>query len=175
MNYVFEAQIRKYVLIFMDDILVYSKSFQEHLSHLSEVFQILTQHKLFAKLSKCSFAQNQIEYLGHIISDQGVATDPGKTSAMVQRPVPTSHTALRGFLGLTGYYRKLVKHYGILAKPLTLVLSNKAFVWIEDAQKAFDNLKQAMTSTPVLALPDFSQTFVIETDACDSGVGAVLS
>lgn len=175
MNSIFAAQMRKSVLIFMDDILVYSPTLESHIEHLKEVFQVLQQHKLYDKMSKCSFAQNQIEYLGHIISDKGVSTDPSKTAAMLAWPVPSSHTELRGFLGLTGYYRKFVQHYGILAKPLTSILQSKSFSWSEEAQKAFDKLKLAMSTTPVLALPDFSSPFVIETDACETGVGVVLS
>jgi hypothetical protein len=117
MNSIFSGYIRKFILV-MDDILVYSKSMEEHLQHLKMVFQILLHNKFYANLSKCQFAATQLEYLGHRISDKGVATDPNKTKSMLLWPVPTSLTGLRGFLVLTGYYRKFVKNYGILAKPL---------------------------------------------------------
>lgn len=174
MNSVLEPCLRKFVLVFMDDILIYSPSLPEHALHLSTVLDLLRQHKLFVKESKCSFAQTQLEYLGHIVSDEGVATDPQKTAAMVAWPRPTTVTELRGFLGLTGYYRKFVRAYGILAKPLTNLLKRKAFEWSTEAEEAFLALKKAMSTTPVLTLPDFSKQFVVETDACDSGVGAVL-
>jgi hypothetical protein len=159
----------------MDDILVYSKTLEEHVEHLQIVFQILMEHQLFVKFSKCTFAQQQLSYMGHIISQHGVSTNPSKTDAITKWPVPHNFTELRGFLGLTGYYRKFVQHYGALSRALTNLLHQKSFTWTEAAQEAFDKLKQAMVSTPVLAFPDFTKEFIVETDACDTGIGAVLS
>jgi len=174
MNAVLAPCLRRSVLVFMDDILVYSPSLTEHVEHLSEVLKLLREAKLFVKGSKCSFACDSLEYLGHIISAKGVATDPKKTQAMVDWPQPTTLTELRGFLGLTGYYRKFVRNYAIIAKPLTNLLKKKGFEWSDQATAAFQALKQAMISTPVLCLPDFTKQFVVETDACDFGIGAVL-
>jgi hypothetical protein len=111
MNALFGDYMRKFVLIFMYGMLVFSKTLDQHVKHLRMVFQTLLENKLFIKFSKCTFAQQKISYLGHIISNHGVSTDPEKTDAMLNWPIPQNFTELRGFLGLTGYYRKFVKHY----------------------------------------------------------------
>jgi hypothetical protein len=174
MNVILAQFLRKFVIVFMDDILIYSSSLDQHVERIREVLQVLREHKFFVNWSKCAFAQVELEYLGHIIFEAGAAIDPKKTQAMVQWPTPTNVTELKGFLGLTGYYQKFIKNYGLLAKPLTNLLKRKQFCWDEVAQVAFDKLKAEMTSTLVLALPDFSQQFMIETNASDLGLGAVL-
>jgi hypothetical protein len=161
-------------LVFIDDILIYSASWVDHLKHLRMVFGKLREHQFYLKRSKCAFGKTELLYLGHIISQDGVSIDPSKTDAMNKWPTPTSVTQLRGFLGLTEYYRRFVKHYGIIAKPLTNLLKHKAFHWSPEAGAAFQQLKQAMCDTPVLALPNFEELFVVETDACMNGIGAVL-
>lgn len=174
MNQFLQPFLRRFVLVFLDDNLIYSNSLKDHCQHLQPVLQILQDNDFYLKYSMCSFAQSKLEYLGHIISSQGVATYPSKTADMLHCPTPTSFTELRAFLGLTGYYCWFVRGYGIIAKPLTNLLRNKVFAWSHIAQEAFDNLKLAMTSTPVLALPNFNTPFTVETDACGEGVGAVL-
>ena len=127
MNSIFSEYTRKFVIVFLDDILVYSKTLQEHQEHLRIVLSLLRQHQLFAKESKCSFARDRIEYLGYVISREGVATNSEKASAIRDWPVPTMSTEPRGYLGYTGYYRKHCPRYGIIAKPLTQLLTKKGF------------------------------------------------
>jgi hypothetical protein len=115
-------------LVFFDDILVFSPSYADHLNHLQLVFQQLHDHDWKIKLSKCEFAQRSITYLGHVISEAGVATDPQKVSAVVHWPAPSSVKELRGFLGLAGYYRKFVRNFGIIAKPLTELLKKNSVI-----------------------------------------------
>lgn len=175
MNEVFTPLLRKFVLIFFDDILVYSQTIEDHTLHLRAVLEILRENRFFAKRSKCFFGQGRIEYLGHLITQQGIATDPSKIEAMQQWPIPTTLKGLRGFLGLTGYYRRFIKGYGAICKPLTELLKKSGFQWNPSAHRAFEKLKEQMTEAPVLAMPDHNKPFTIEVDACDQGVGAVLS
>lgn len=175
MNSIFRPYLRKFVLVFFDDILIYSPDWTTHLEHVHTVLQTLRQHQFTVKLSKCAFGLQEIEYLGHIVTPQGVKVDQNKISAMVNWPKPTNVSELRGFLGLTGYYRKFVRNYGLIAQPLTNLLKKGQFQWTDAADSAFQQLKSAMTATPILAMPNFDEIFIIESDASGDGIGAVLS
>ncbi|XP_050897775.1 uncharacterized mitochondrial protein AtMg00860-like [Lathyrus oleraceus] len=156
MNQLFQPLLRKCVLVFFDDILVYSPSWQSHLQHVEIMFQILSQNVLFAKLSKCSFGLSEVEYLGHIVSGDGVSMVSTKVQAVLDWLIPTNLKQLRRFLGLTGYYRRFIKSYATIAGSLTNLLKKDAFRWDENTQRDFEQLKTAITSAPVLVLPDFS-------------------
>ena len=116
---------------------------------------------MYAKTSKCFFGIQEVEYLGHIVSHEGVKVDPKKIKAIKEWKFPTTIKKLRGFLGLTGYYRNFVKNYGRIAAPLTTLLKKDAFSWTPEATKAFEHLKEAMCLSPVLAMPDFTKTFIV--------------
>jgi hypothetical protein len=174
MNHVFHPFLRHFVLVFFDDILIYSKTWTTHLAHVDRVLHLLSQHQLFLKQSKCSFGALKVEYLGHIVGKAGVRVDPKKIEAMQDWPRPKTLKILHGFLGLIGYYRKFVKNYGNIVVPLTALLKKNSFTWTPTVDQAFQALKEAMCTTPVLALPDFTKTFVLECDASGRGIGAVL-
>lgn len=177
MNDIFRAYLRKFVLVFFDDILVYSLTWEDHLQHLEVVLGTLQVHQLKANGKKCQFGQTAVEYLGHVVSQFGVAMDPSKVSSIIRWPVPKSIKAVRGFLGLTGYYRRFIKDYGKIAQPLTTLLKKETgdkFAWPDGAHNAFEALKTAVTNSPVLVTPDFSRPFIIECDASGVGIGAVL-
>jgi len=144
------------------------------LEHLSQVFCILETHHFHLKLTKCSFCQSTIAYLGHIVTAGTVAPDPSKIQGVLDWPNPKSVKSLRGFLGLSGFYRRFVRSYATLAHPLTSLLKKNAFDWSSTAQHAFDQLKIALATTPILSLPDFSVPFVVQTDASGLAMGVVL-
>lgn len=175
MNTTLKPLLHKCVVVFFDDILVYSDTLAAHVEHLKVVLELLQRDQWKVKKSKCSFGQPQIAYLGHIINQEGVSSDPSKVDKVAKWPVPTNNKEVRSFLGLAGYYRKFVRHFGILARPLfNLLKKGTPFVWTEVTNTSFELLKKNLVEAPVLKLPDFTKTFVIDTDACDSGVGAVL-
>jgi hypothetical protein len=174
MNHVFRPFLRHFVLVFFDDILIYSKTWTYHLTHVDRVFHLLSQHQLFLKHSKCSFGASEVEYLGHLVGKDGVRVDSKNIEAMQDWLHPKNLKILCGFLGLTGYYHKFVKNYGKIAAPLNALLKKNSFTWTLAAAQAFQTLKMAMCTTSVLALPDFTKTFVLECDASKKGISAIL-
>ncbi|CAM8912599.1 unnamed protein product [Rhodiola kirilowii] len=175
MNDMFRPYLRKYVLVFMDDILVYNRGWAEHIQHLKVVFETLQHHTFLAKATKFEVARPTVHYLGHIITRKGMEVDPEKVSAIMRWELPCNPKQLRGFLGLSGYYRRFVKGYAMVAAPLTRLLRKEAFLWDDDASQAFATLKHMLSATPTLRLPDFNLPFVVQTDASGTGMGAVLS
>ncbi|GKA42798.1 putative reverse transcriptase domain-containing protein, partial [Tanacetum coccineum] len=175
MNRVFHEFLDKFVIVFIDDILVFSKSKEEHEEHLRTVLQILRQEKLYAKFSKCEFWLSKVAFLGHIVSAEGITMDPAKVEAITKWPRPTSVTEVRSFLGLAGYYRRFVEGFSRLALPLTkLMRKGEKFVWNEEREKSFEELKQRLVSAPILTLPSGSGGFQIYSDASKKGLGCVL-
>ncbi|XP_073220060.1 uncharacterized mitochondrial protein AtMg00860-like isoform X1 [Cicer arietinum] len=165
---------RKDVLVLFDDILIYCPTWEDHLKHLETTLTVLWDNKLVANKNKCSFAQLLVEYLGHIISLEEVAMDPAKIACVHLWPVPRNVKGVHGFLGLAGYYCKFIRGYGKIAKPLTKLTKKDGFKWGSKEQEAFDTLKHHITTAPVLALPDFNEEFVIESDASGNDLGAIL-
>ena len=137
MNSIFKKFLRKFVLVFFDDILIYSKTWKEHLQHVNQVLQLLKDHQLYAKPSKCAFGLKEVEYLGHKVSHDGVKVDLNKIKAIMEWPIPKTTKKLRGFLGLTGYCRRFVKNYGHIAAPLTPLLKNDSFHLIQSGSISF--------------------------------------
>ncbi|CAA7014271.1 unnamed protein product [Microthlaspi erraticum] len=175
MNDVFREYLDVFVIIFIDDILVYSRSQEEHATHLRLVLEKLREQKLFAKLSKCSFWQREMGFLGHIVSAEGVSVDPAKIEAIRDWPRPSSATEIRSFLGLAGYYRRFVKGFATMAQPMTkLTGKDVPFVWSAECEESFSQLKEMLTTTPVLALPEPGKPYMVYTDASGIGLGCVL-
>ncbi|GJR62638.1 reverse transcriptase [Tanacetum coccineum] len=175
MNRIFHEYLDKFVIVFIDDILVYSKSEEEHEQHLRIVLEILRQKKLYAKFSKCEFWLQQVAFLGHIVSADGIIMDPSKVEAITKWPRPTTVTEVRSFLGLAGYYRRFVEGFSRLALPLTqLMRKGEKFVWTDERQESFEELKRRLVSAPILTLPSGSGGFQIYSDASKKGLGCVL-
>ncbi|KAJ0537730.1 putative nucleotidyltransferase, Ribonuclease H [Helianthus annuus] len=175
MNRVFHEYLDQFVIVFIDDILVFSKSRVEHEDHLRTVLGTLRQEKLYTKFSKCDFWLEQVAFLGHIVSAEGITMDPSKVEAITKWPRPTSVTEVRSFLGLAGYYRRFVEGFSILALPLTQLLRKGVkFSWNDDREKSFEALKQKLVSTPILTLPSGIGGFDIYSDASKKGLGCVL-
>jgi len=144
----------KFVIIYLDDVLIYSQTKAEHLQHLKLVLKVLWQHKLYAKMAKCNIMKESVEYLGHYLSSQGVSIDPQKIEAINKWTPPEIVSHIRSFLGLAFYYRKFVKNFSAIAAPLTDLLHKDCeFIWADAQQEAFDELKRQLTTAPVLLIP----------------------
>jgi hypothetical protein len=174
MNSIFKPFLRKFVLVFFDDILIYTKSWEDHVRHVVKVLQLIKEQQIYAKPYKCFFWVKELEYFGHIIFHEGVKVDPNNIKAMMNWPIPKTLKNLRGFSDFTGYYRKFVQNYGVIATPLVTLNKKDAFSWTLEATQYFEQLKEAMCKAPILATPYFTKTFIVECDALGNGIGVVL-
>ncbi|KAI2645540.1 Transposon Tf2-9 polyprotein [Labeo rohita] len=177
MHEIFREYLHKFLVIYIDDILIYSSSLQEHHQHVQKVLTKPREHQLFLKAEKCSFHQPSTQFLGYNIDQSGISVDQGKIEAITNWPVPTSIKELQRFLGFSNFYRRFIDKYSDVASPLTSLLKGKpkTLLWNPESSRAFHKLKTAFTSAPILVHPDPEKPFVVEVDASTTGVGAVLS
>lgn len=163
-------------LVYLDDIVVFAKSTEEHLTRLQAVFDRLKLAGPKMKPEKCMFLHRSAAFLGHVVSGRGIETDPAKVQAVAEWPVPVNTTQVRSFVGLASYYRKFVKDFAKKAAPLNrLTQKDHKFEWNDETQKSFEELKQALTEPPILAMPTDDDLFILDTDASNESIGAVLS
>ncbi|GKB79730.1 reverse transcriptase domain-containing protein [Tanacetum coccineum] len=175
MNRVCKPYLDKFVIVFIDDILIYSKSEEEHETHLKTILDLLKEEKLYAKFLKCEFWLKEVQFLGHVVNRNGIHVDPSKVESVKNWKTPESPTEIRSFLGLAGYYRRFIENFSKIAKPLTLLTQkNKVYVWGDKQEEAFHILKEKLCNAPVLALPDGPNDFVVYCDASNQGFGCVL-
>ncbi|GJS44293.1 putative reverse transcriptase domain-containing protein [Tanacetum coccineum] len=175
MNRVCKPYLDKFVIVFIDDILIYSKNKQEHEEHLKLILELLKKEELYAKFSKCEFWIPKVQFLGHVIDSEGIHVDPAKIESIKDWASPKSPTKIRQFLGLAGYYRRFIEGFSKIAKPMTKLTQKKVkFEWGDKQEAAFQLLKQKLCSAPILALPEGSEDFIAYCDASKKGLGAVL-
>jgi hypothetical protein len=166
MSKVFMEYLDKFVVVFIDDILIFSKMEEEHEKYLRLVLEKLRSNKLYSKFSKCEFCLTEVAFLGHVISARGILVDPGKVKDALNWMPPTTASEIQSFLGLTGYYRRFIKDFSKLAKPMMKLLEkNKAFERTAVCHASFEELRKRLTSAPVLVLPDLTKKFDIYCDA----------
>jgi hypothetical protein len=176
MHSLFGTHLDHFLVVFLDDILIFSRTVEEHREHVRKVLQLLRENKLYANESKCEFFKQFISFLGHVVSAAGISMEEDKVKAIKEWPTPTGVAAVRSFLGLAGYYRRFVKHFSTIASPLTDLLRTEVkFRWDESQRQSFSQLKQAVSTAPVLTLPDDSLPYTVMTDASGFAVGATLS
>ena len=174
MNHVLREYLGKCVVVYFDDILIYSKCLDDHVMHVRLVLAKLREEKLFANLKKCSFCMDKVNFLGFIVSSHGVEVDEEKVRAIREWPTPKSASEVRSFHGLAGFYRRFIKDFSTIAAPLNeLVKKNVSFTWGDAQEHAFHELKEKLCNAPLLALLDFDKTFEIECDASGIGIEAV--
>ena len=175
MNRVFRLYLDQFVVVFIDDILVYSKDAQEHEHHLRIVLKTLRENRLFAKLSKCEFWLKEVSFLGHIVSAEGIRVDPVKIEAIVNWKPPRNVTKVRSFLGLAGYYRRFIQGFSVIASSLTRLLQKGVkFEWDDKCQSSFQRLKEILVEAPVLIQPTSGREYTVYSDASRIGLGCVL-
>jgi hypothetical protein len=175
MNSVFMLELDKFVVVFIDDILVYSKSEDEHTKHLHTVLQRLRDHRLYAKFSKCDFWLREIKFLGHTISQDGIAVYPERVQEVMDWKPPTTVQQIRSFLGLARHYRRFIPDFSRIAKPMTELLNKGVkFDWSQKCEDAFHALRRHLTTAPVLAQPDNTKSFDVDCDASGTRLGCVL-
>ncbi|KAI2659483.1 Transposon Tf2-9 polyprotein [Labeo rohita] len=177
MNDVFRDMLDKGVIVYIDDILIYSNSMSEHIQHVRKVLQRLIQYQLYAKLEKCEFHRTSTSFLGYIISPEGVAMDEKKVEAVLKWPQPRTLKELQRFLGFANFYRRFIRNFSSVAAPLTSMTKRQTtrLTWSQEALQAFDELRVRFTSAPILRHPDPNKPFIVEVDASSTGVGAILS
>lgn len=175
MDTLFQPLIARCLFVYIDDLLIYSRTFEDHLKHIREVLDILAENDLYAREDKCRFARSSLFFCGHVVSREGIRCQSHKIKAVQAWPIPKSASHVRRFIGLAGYYRRFIPKFSQIAGPLTdLTQASTPFVWSSEAARAFNNLKQLLTTAPVLQLPDYSKPFVVDTDGSKAGLGAVL-
>ena len=175
MHRVLQEFLDEFVIVFIDDILIYSTTEEQHRKHLSAVLQTLKEHRLFAKFSKCDFWRREVKFLGHVVTSEGIAVDPSKVEAVLNWQRPKSVFDIRSFLGLAGYYRRFIKGFSSIALPLTrLTRKGIKFEWDEKCNEAFKRLKKLLTTAPVLIIPEQGKGYVVYCDASKEGLGCVL-
>ena len=175
MNDVLRPFIRKCVIVFLDDIQIFSHTWEEHLQHIDDVLSTLSQKELYCKVTKCTFATSSVKFLGHFVTGDTIGPDPGKLETVSSWPVPTSIKEVRRFLGFANNFRRFINGYARIARPLEeLTGRNTKFIWEHRHQQAFQNLRQALISAPVLQLANVDNPFRVVTDASDVALGGVL-
>ncbi|GKB14841.1 reverse transcriptase domain-containing protein [Tanacetum coccineum] len=175
MNLVFKPFIGRFVVVYFDDILVFSKGQTEHLEHLAKIFEVLAQQQLYVNLKKCEFMTHSLVFLGYVISKDGIHVDSTKVDAIVSWPTPASIHEIRSFHGLASFYRRFIRNFSTIVSPITECLKGGNFKWTKEAQSSFELIKAKLIEAPVLALPNFENVFELDCDASGVGIGAVLS